>query len=143
MATLYLDTEFNGFGGPLISMAIVSDDGREFYEVVEFEGVIDPWVHQNVIPKLGRLAVPVPVFKTALHAFLRQFRDPLIVCDWHGDLMHFAASLGGPSPGTSLNYRCRTLLLDGGPSDWPNPMPHNALCDARALRDWHMRAEAA
>ena len=31
---IYIDCEFNGFGGKLISMALCADDGREFYEVV-------------------------------------------------------------------------------------------------------------
>lgn len=137
MITLYLDTEFNGFGGALISMALVSDEG------VEFEGVIDPWVHENVIPKIGRPSIPQSLFRNALHSFMRQFDNPLVVCDWHADLMHFFASFAGENYENSMNYKCRTLLLDSGVGDWPNPMPHNALCDARVLRDWHISQRGA
>ena len=31
----YLDTEFNGFGGALLSLALVPDDGEEFYVTLE------------------------------------------------------------------------------------------------------------
>ncbi len=32
---LFLDCEFNGFGGELISMALVDEHGLFFYEVLE------------------------------------------------------------------------------------------------------------
>ena len=32
---LWLDTEFNGWEGGIISMGITSEDGKEFYEVLE------------------------------------------------------------------------------------------------------------
>jgi hypothetical protein len=53
---LFLDCEYNGFGGPLISMALVTEDGREFYEVLPCE---DPesWVAQHVMPNLNKPAV--------------------------------------------------------------------------------------
>ncbi len=34
---IWIDCEFNEFGGDLISMALVADDGQEFYEVLELE----------------------------------------------------------------------------------------------------------
>ena len=37
MTILYLDTEFNGFGGELLSLALVPDDDSEsFYEEIEY-----------------------------------------------------------------------------------------------------------
>ena len=35
---LYIDCEFNGFKGHLMSMALVAEDGSEFYEVLEASG---------------------------------------------------------------------------------------------------------
>ena len=32
---IFLDAEFNGFGGALISIGLVCQDGRERYEVAE------------------------------------------------------------------------------------------------------------
>lgn len=50
---LFIDGEWNSFGGDLISLALVAEDGREWYEVLD---CVDPhpWVAENVIPKLGR-----------------------------------------------------------------------------------------
>ena len=47
---LFLDCEFNGFGGELISMALVDENERYFYEVLP---CINPtaWVLDNVIKK--------------------------------------------------------------------------------------------
>lgn len=51
---LWFDTEFNSFAGALISIGIVDEDGREFYEVAYCQQDIHPWVAQNVMPVLGR-----------------------------------------------------------------------------------------
>lgn len=52
----FLDTEFNERPGviDLISLAIVADDGREFYaESTDFDPAsANPWVAENVLPRL-------------------------------------------------------------------------------------------
>ena len=49
----FLDTEYDGFGGALLSIALVPEDGgEEFYAVIEHDGVTDPWVERNVVPFL-------------------------------------------------------------------------------------------
>lgn len=42
---IYVDCEFNGFGGELMSMALVAEDGREWYNVLPLPRDIEPWVH--------------------------------------------------------------------------------------------------
>ena len=32
---LWIDTEYNGFKGALISMALIDEEGREWYEVLK------------------------------------------------------------------------------------------------------------
>ena len=67
----YLDTEFieNGNKSPiqLLSIGMVSDDGREFYAVVDKNDVdfshVTPWINEHVIPlidyrKAGRRPLP-------------------------------------------------------------------------------------
>lgn len=133
---LYLDTEFNGFGGELLSMAIVSDDGREFYEVLEPVSMFDPWVAVNVVPKLDKRPIGRTEFRLALHGFLRQFASPEIVADWHADFVHFFNAFHGRDYTESLDFGCTTRLLSG-PSDIRPDRPHNALSDAHALRRWY------
>src|SRR3546814_14895388 len=49
----FLDTEFNGFGGDLISLALVPEYGdQDFYVSLPLPAQIHPWVEQNVIPYL-------------------------------------------------------------------------------------------
>jgi hypothetical protein len=45
----FLGTEFNGFGGALISLALVREDGAEFYAATACANPRS-WVKENVIP---------------------------------------------------------------------------------------------
>ena len=52
----YLDCEYNGFGGDLISLALVPEDGgEEFYAVLAWTGPPNDWVARNVIPYLNHV----------------------------------------------------------------------------------------
>ena len=50
----FLDTEFNGFGGVLISVALVPEhaDDEEFYVSLPLPDDVEPWVAQHVVPYL-------------------------------------------------------------------------------------------
>lgn len=136
----YLDTEFNGFGGALISLALVAENvTSSFYEVAPLPDVVDPWVAEHVIPKLYKDPLPtLPLFRARLHSFLLQFEQPEIIADWHRDLELFFEALAGDDYGTSLDYACTARLLKTPPgAPGPSTVPHNALHDAYALRDWH------
>ncbi len=50
--TLWLDTEFNGFGGEFVSAALVAEDGTHWYKTVGCKTPV-PWTAENVIPHLG------------------------------------------------------------------------------------------
>ena len=51
---IFIDTEFNSFQGELISVGLVSQNGDEFYEVLEIENDYDPWVQEHVVPYLEK-----------------------------------------------------------------------------------------
>ena len=63
---LFIDCEFNGYQGALISMALVPEMGEPFYHVLNTDGVkIDPWVRENVMDRLiynHRGDYPIPEF---------------------------------------------------------------------------------
>lgn len=137
---LYLDTEFNGFQGALISLALVAEDGREFYEVLPCENP-EPWVAQHVMPVLNKAVIhyqlvePHIVLAYALSHFLHQFDEVHIVADWPEDISHFCQALI-VGPGRRVDTPPLTLEVR---RDLPNTaevsaVPHNALEDARALR---------
>lgn len=143
----FLDTEFNGFGGELISLALVPEYGdQDFYVSLPLPDNIHPWVAQNVIPYLR--FVPPGVDHQLnrvdaarhLEAYLASDRDPQIVADWPDDLAHFCALLvTGPGEMIGLNGLRLELVNGAGFSAAANSrMPHNALHDAHALKDFYL-----
>ncbi|HET9398021.1 MAG TPA: hypothetical protein VFO45_04310 [Sphingomicrobium sp.] len=141
----FLDTEYNGFGGSLLSLALVPEDGsEEFYVVIKCDDPIDPWVERHVIPFLDM--VPEGLISPrlsrrgaaeALAAWLANDEAPDIVADWPEDLAQFAMLLViGPGSMVPIPPISLHLIPLGGFSTATNSVvPHNALHDARALRD--------
>lgn len=132
---LYLDTEFNGFHGALISMAIVAEDGRAFYEVLPPPNLINYWVKQNVMPVLNKDFVRANVFQSKLWQFLLNFPDADVYADWPEDIAHLCTWLCAPE-GKQLNVNLRFHRIDSG--ELRPHVPHNALSDATALKEWHL-----
>ena len=141
---LYLDTEFNGFGGELISLALVEPGGSFFYGIRKLPEVIDPWVAEHVIPKLGDVAPSTDAaFRECFHIFLSKYHNPTIICDWHADAVHFFEWMAGTDYGSSLDFACQMKVLKTPPG-YPKPKtPHNALSDAIALMEWNEGRAAA
>lgn len=129
---LFLDCEFNEFKGELISMALVAEDGREWYEVIPCDKP-GAWVAQNVMPILGKPALADKrELTSSLFMFLRQFDTVHVVADWPEDIAHFCnALITGPG------YRIDTppLTMEVLRIDAPSELPHNALADARGIRE--------
>lgn len=130
----WLDTEFNEFRGDLISMALVADDGSEWYEALPCKDP-GPWVAQHVMPVVFREPLPNRIyFALSLGAFLAQFDSVHVVADWPEDISHFCNSLI-VGPGMRIDTPPLTMEVR---RDLPNTadiskIPHNALEDARAL----------
>lgn len=137
---LYLDTEFNGFGGETMSLALVPEAAgvMEFYRVVRWTAPVDPWVQQHVVPFLRRPPEEREVVARDIAAYLRGFGRPVIVADWPDDFSHLMGLLiTGPgfmveAPDFDMEFR----RLRGFNTASTSRIPHNALEDARALRDY-------
>ena len=65
---IYIDTEFNEFKGELISMALVAEDGEEFYEVLHCANP-KGWVAEHVMPFLEKEPVNWMCFKPNFNSF--------------------------------------------------------------------------
>lgn len=131
--TLYIDCEFNGFNGQLISMALVSAKGDEWYEVLDCPDPV-PWVAENVMPLLDKgPLLSRKRFTYSLGAFLQQFTAVHIVADWPDDLRYFCEALI-TAPGEMVDTPRVTMELCR--VDAPSEVPHNALHDARGIRDY-------
>ena len=129
---LWLDTEFNGWEGDLISMGITSEDGKEFYEVLEFNNPV-PWVKENVVPLLLKDSISKGLFSKRLERYLSQWSSVEVIADWPRDLELFYSSLLLRNGWMiSIPKQMTTSLVRG--LDVQSLLPHNAIEDARALK---------
>jgi hypothetical protein len=140
----FLDTEYNGWGGALLSLALVPEHGEELYLTLDWDGHLEEWVERNVAPYLDTvpdgLVSPrmsrADAARTIAH-YLAGDSGPLIVADWPEDIAQFNALLvTGPGimaevPGLTFQF----VPLSGFSTAANSKVPHNALHDARALRD--------
>ncbi len=147
----FLDTEYNGFGGELISIALVPEHGdQEFYAVLPLPAQVHGWVERNVLPYLrlvppGLDAEPVSREQAAfeLARFLAADPDPLVVADWPEDLAHLCNLLvTGPAEIVDIQrLRLEFHRTPGFSTARNSRVPHNALHDARSLRDFVLGME--
>jgi len=139
----FLDTEFNGFGGKLMSLALVPEDTTfpEFYKELEMKDQLDPWVLENVVPHMFLSPATRQEFQNELAQYLWECRgDTIIIADWPDDIRYFCESLI-TGPGMCLNLLNNIKFeLDFG-IEYDSAVPHNALHDARAIRDFYMKRE--
>ena len=128
---IFIDCEWNSFGGALISMALCAESGEEFYEALWCPEP-DPWVQENVMPILNKPPVQYELFQLKLSKFLNQFARIHIVADWAEDIKHFCDALI-TGPGMCMNTP--PLTMEVLRIDAQSKLPHNALEDARAIRE--------
>lgn len=145
----FLDTEFNGFGGSLISLGLVHEDGPSLYLVYGVPNLIDTFVRDRVQPNL--LSVPPSVVVRhvsqkdgayAIEVFLHGDDDPQIIADWPEDLRLFCQALmlepDVMVPITRLRFEMHRVT--SYPTDLAGAVEHNAWWDAMALKQRLMRA---
>jgi hypothetical protein len=134
--TLFIDTEFNDFGGELISIALIDSQGREFYEAIEHSPPRSKWVEENVIPYLIKEPISKHKVQLLLQEFLRKYTAIHIIADWPEDIQHFCDLLI-TGPGERIDTPKISLEINSSISSSLSKVPHNALYDARALQlDW-------
>src|SRR5437868_7096911 len=135
----FLDTEFNGFDGELISLAHVPEYGdQEFYAVLPLPEPLHPWVAQHVVPYLD--SVPQALRNRTdriaaaheLALYLSSDRDPVIVADWPDDIALFCRLLlTGPAEIADVgSLRFEFIRSPGFSTAVNSRVPHNALHDA-------------
>lgn len=146
----FLDCEFDGFGGKLLSLALAPRDRASdslYLLASDASDVQDEWVRQNVVP-FYKTELPQPAqffeigraaFGPAISSYLSEFSGgmPHIVVDWPDDLRYFCESLI-VSPGQMVGlpaFSSQLVRVDAYPTTLPNAVQHNALWDALALRE--------
>ena len=139
---LFLDCEFTQLSAAakLISLALVAENGREFYaELIDTwrEADCSDFVIKIVLPQLwgGSYALPIIGARSALFDFLKSFDEALEIVtdapqyDW--ELFCELAYDDGKWPQNVRNYPTDATTLDAT-SDGV-PLPHHALLDARII----------
>lgn len=142
---VFIDTEFNGFGGELISIALVAEDGSQYYELVKYPAphLTHPWVKRNVLPHIEDAMEPVGKLTVmgSLSKWLKSLgEDVEVVANWPEDLKHFWDCLTHDGTLYGLPTNLKTTL-DRSYSTSDSLTPHNALEDAWAmLRQYEKRS---
>lgn len=147
---LYLDCEFTQLSSAakLISLALVAEDGSEFY--VE---LLDTWSHQDcsdfvieiVLPQLwhGSYAMPVSAARDALLGFFERSTETVEIVtdapqyDW--ELFCELAYVNGRWPSNVLNRPTDATTLNA--CNDGTPLPHHALLDARIIASMFVSPE--
>lgn len=126
----WIDTEFNEYRGDLISMALVAEDGSEWYESLGCDNP-KPWVAKHVMPVINRAPMSARDMQLSLHNYLMRHKDAgiHIVADWPDDIRLFCDFIV-TGPGEALNLPPITLEIRPIASE--SETPHNALSDAKA-----------
>jgi len=141
----FLDAEYNGFGGPLISLALVPDEQEapSFYEALP---CTDPeaWVAKHVLPVLQIRPISRPEMIAKLATYLRGDAEPIMIANWPEDIAHLAllmvAGPGWRMPSPRLRFELLDLPLFD--SETLSDVPHNARHDAIALRAYILAQES-
>lgn len=141
----YLDTEFNGMGGELISLALVPEHERDSGLYLVSPAAANNaareagWVANNVIPILYKNvpdAIDTDLFGPDIASYLRGDDAPVIVTDWPDDIKYFCqACITGP--GEMIDVPSLTFEMhrvDAYPTTLEGAVQHNAWWDAMALR---------
>lgn len=139
----FLDCEFNGFDGPVISIALVPEvEGLpEYYAVLPCHRP-QRWVAEHVMPQLDAQPQSRADVVASLTAYLLPDPAPMLVADWPEDIAHAAALLAFRGRRTLPHVRFDLLNLPGFDTAGASARPHNALEDARALRKEVLAREA-
>ncbi len=126
------------------------DDGDDLYLTLQSEEPIVEWVERHVVPYLDsvpeQLSCPRLTRADAAHAlerYLRHDSEPLIVADWPEDIAKFCDLLV-TGPGRMVDLRSltfRLVAMSNFSTAANSKVPHNALHDARALRDHVLELE--
>lgn len=152
MKRIFIDTEFNGYKGGLLSIGLVKESGESLYTVFPPPSErTDMWVASNVIPILGSTPHGIPTrhmsvgrFQELLQEYLQKEGDDIqIVSDWPDDIKYFSELLiTGPGkmidiPGIDFAVR----RVDPYLHPMKGAVQHHAMWDALCLRSCLMDRE--
>ncbi|CAB5223146.1 hypothetical protein UFOVP368_67 [uncultured Caudovirales phage] len=140
----YIDCEFDGHNGELLSLALVTDGEDSIHIQADIEPM-DLWVRRNVMPLMDSHKAPkaAKVYLNdvggVIRAFMVKDQCPVIIADSPVDIGRFcrAISTGPDGEWASADYprmRFEVHNVDCYPTTLDGAVQHNAWWDAMALR---------
>ena len=140
----YIDCEFDGHNGALLSIALVKDDGDGIH-IKTTAPITDDWVRTNILPIMDSHKAPKSAsvgqhdVGGVIRAFIGDCGCPVIVADSPVDIGRFCRALSTGSDGqwASADYHLMQFEVhnvDCYPTSLPDAVQHNAWWDAMALR---------
>lgn len=146
----YIDCEFDGHSGPLLSLAMVRGDGYSTHIRVNLDAK-DPWVQANVMPIMDihnadvSETVDLVCVGQSIRDFIGSCQHPTIIADSPVDIWRFCAAISTASDGqwSSVDYPKISFAVHNlacYPTTLAGAVQHNAWWDAMALRDTLCRA---
>lgn len=140
----YVDCEFDGHNGPLLSIALVCEDGHSIHIRADVEPM-DLWVRKNVLPIMDQhdASESATVYHDQVGDVIRQFigrcERPVIIADSPVDIGRFCRALSTGSDGqwASTDYpmmQFEVHNVDCYPTALEGAVQHNAWWDAMALK---------
>lgn len=147
----YIDCEFDGHSGPLLSLALVREDGHSIHIRADVEPM-DLWVRKNVLPIMDQhdASESATVYHDRVGDVIRQFigpcERPVIIADSPVDIGRFCRALSTGSDGqwASTDYPLMAFEVhnvDCYPTTLEGAVQHNAWWDAMALRAFLSKVE--
>lgn len=141
----FIDCEFDGHNGSLLSIALVKDDGDSIHIRADIEP-LNLWVRQNVLPIIDSHKAPksAKVYWNqvggAIRAFIGEDDCPTIIADSPVDIYRFCREISTGQDGqwASCDYpamRFEVHNVDCYPTTLEGAVQHNAWWDAMALRE--------
>lgn len=140
----YIDCEFDGHNGLLLSMAIIREDGHSIH-IKTHNTAFDDWVLENVVPLMDSHEahwsewIPENEVGPSIKSFMGDCPSPIIIADSPVDIGRFCAAIStGPDGGwSSADFPLMTFEVhnvDCYPTTLEGAVQHNAWWDAMALR---------
>ena len=104
--------------------------------MLELPEKVDPWVADNVVPILDQKPESMVMMRHRLRQYLQRREPVTIFADFPADFQHLLELMCGAAFADSWSADLTMVMLCH--SDPKPSIPHNALSDAIALRDWHI-----
>lgn len=139
----YIDCELDGHNGPLLSLAMVREDGDSIH-IQANVAALDIWVMEHVLPLMDmhRAQKSAKVYHNEVGsvalAFMGGDENPLIIADSAVDIARFCRAITTAADGSwnsvdgDMKFQVRDVQCY--PTELEGAIQHNAWWDAMALR---------